>query len=179
MMKKGSWFFNSSRGEVVETAALRKSLDASHTGGAVIDVWENEPDIDLALLSKAFIATPHIAGYSTDGKANGTSIVVNSLAAFFNLPLNNWYPDNVPQPPFPQIEIDGTGRSYQSIIYEAVLHTYRIMEDDSRLRNTPSAFEKQRGEYPLRREFPSYSVRLSNSGENIRSVLRNIGFIVI
>jgi erythronate-4-phosphate dehydrogenase len=179
MMKMGSWFFNSSRGEVVETAALRKSLDASHTGGAVIDVWENEPDIDLALLSKAFIATPHIAGYSTDGKANGTSIVVNSLAAFFNLPLNNWYPDNVPQPPFPQIEIDGTGRSYQSIIYEAVLHTYRIMEDDSRLRNTPSAFEKQRGEYPLRREFPSYSVRLSNSGENIRSVLRNIGFIVI
>lgn len=145
----------------------------------MIDVWENEPDIDLALLSKAFIATPHIAGYSTDGKANGTSIVVNSLAAFFNLPLNNWYPDNVPQPPFPQIEIDGTGRSYQSIIYEAVLHTYRIMEDDSKLRNTPSAFEKQRGEYPLRREFPSYSVRLSNSGENIRSVLRNIGFTVI
>jgi erythronate-4-phosphate dehydrogenase len=178
-MKKGAWFFNSSRGEIVETAALRKSLDALHTGGAVIDVWENEPDIDLALLSKAFIATPHIAGYSTDGKANGTSMVVNSLASFFKLPLNNWYPDNVPQPALPQIEIDGTGKTDQSIIYKAVLHTYRIMEDDLKLRNSPSDFEKQRGEYPLRREFPSYSVRLSNSGENVRSVLKNIGFRVI
>ena len=49
------------------------------------------------LMSKAFIATPHIAGYSTDGKANGTAMVVNSLSSFFNLPLENWYPDNVPR----------------------------------------------------------------------------------
>jgi erythronate-4-phosphate dehydrogenase len=178
-MKKGAWFFNSSRGEVVETAALKKSLDTLHTGGAVIDVWENEPDIDLALLSKAFIATPHIAGYSTDGKANGTSMIVNSLAGFFKLPFNNWYPDNVPLPLFPQIEIDCTGRTDQSVIHEAVLHTYSIREDDKKLRISPSGFEKHRGDYPLRREFPSYSVSLSNSGGNVRSVLKKLGFSVV
>jgi erythronate-4-phosphate dehydrogenase len=178
-MKKGAWIFNSSRGEVVDTAALRKSLDTLHTGGAVIDVWENEPDIDTDLLSKTFIATPHIAGYSTDGKANGTSMVVNSLASFFQLPVKNWYPDDIPQPAFPEMEIDGTARADQSVIYECLIHTYRIKEDDLKLRNSPSGFEKQRGEYPLRREFPSYSVRLINSGEQVRTALKKIGFKLI
>jgi erythronate-4-phosphate dehydrogenase len=91
-MKKGAWFFNSSRGEVTETSAIKKALGSGKLGGAVIDVWENEPDIDLELMTKAFIATPHIAGYSTDGKANGTAIVVNSLSKYFDLPLKNWYP---------------------------------------------------------------------------------------
>ena len=177
-MKKGVLFLNSSRGEVVKTEALRKSLDTFQTGGAVIDVWENEPDIDLALLSKTFLATPHIAGYSTDGKANGTSIVVNSLAGFFQLPLKNWYPDNIPAPALPLIEINGIDKTEQDILYEAVIHTYRIKEDDLKLRNSPSAFEKQRGEYPLRREFQSYSVSLSNAGGHVRTVLKNIGFML-
>jgi erythronate-4-phosphate dehydrogenase len=177
-MKKGVLFLNSSRGEVVETIALRKSLDTLHTGGAVIDVWENEPDIDLSLLSKAFIATPHIAGYSTDGKANGTSLVVNALAGFFRLPFNNWYPDNIPLPALPLIEIDGINRTEQNIIYEAVIHAYSIKEDDLKLRNLPSDFEKLRGDYPLRREFPSYSVSLSIAGWQVRSVLKNIGFML-
>ena len=85
-MKKGSWFLNSSRGEVADTVALKNFLAASKQGGAVIDVWENEPDVDQELLSKVFLATPHIAGYSTDGKANGTAMVVNSLSRFFNAP---------------------------------------------------------------------------------------------
>ena len=106
-MKKGSWFFNSSRGEVAETLALKKVLGSSVLGGAVIDVWENEPDIDTDLLSKVFAATPHIAGYSTDGKANGTAMVVNYLSSFFSLPLENWYPGNVPEPLFSEIVIDG------------------------------------------------------------------------
>ena len=92
-MKKGAWFINSSRGEVTDTATVLKvSLSSGKLGGAIIDVWENEPDIDLELMEKAFISTPHIAGYSTDGKANGTAMVVNSLARFFKIPLVNWYP---------------------------------------------------------------------------------------
>ena len=178
-MKKGWWFLNSSRGEVVETGALKNALDRLKTGGAVIDVWENEPGIDLSLLSGVYIATPHIAGYSTDGKANGTSMVVNSLAGFFRLPIDNWYPDDVPPPAFPQIVIDGTAKAGQVIIKEAVLHTYSIREDDLKFRHSPSDFEKQRGDYPLRREFPSYSVRLSNSEGNIRSVLEKMGFRII
>src|SRR5665811_859798 len=100
--------------------------DRGKLSGAVIDVWENEPDIDLELMSQALIATPHIAGYSTDGKANGTAIVVNSLCKYFNLPLANWYPEKVPPPAFPLISIDCNDKSEEEIIREAVNHTYSI-----------------------------------------------------
>jgi erythronate-4-phosphate dehydrogenase len=178
-MKKGSWFFNSSRGEVAETTALKKVLSSSVLGGAVIDVWENEPDIDTDLQSKVFAATPHIAGYSTDGKANGTAMVVNYLSSFFSLSLENWYPGNVPEPVFSEIVIDGTAKTDEEIIGEAVLHTYNIKTDDEKFRKSPADFEKQRGHYPLRREFPSFSVKLTNSSENARSVLENLGFNII
>lgn len=175
-IKKGSWFINSSRGEVVDTIALKNVLDSSDMKGAVIDVWENEPDIDQDLLSKLFLATPHIAGYSTDGKANGTAMVVNHLSRFFNLPLENWYPGNIPPPAFPGIIIDGRGRTEEDVIREAVIHTYNIKSDDEKFRHSPSAFEMQRGDYPHRREFPSYTVKLSNSSVNVRSMLEKMGF---
>jgi erythronate-4-phosphate dehydrogenase len=175
-MKKGSWLFNSSRGEVVSTAALKDTLESSKLAGTVIDVWENEPQIDPDLLAKVYLATPHIAGYSTDGKANGTAMVVNSLSSFFRLPPVKWYPGNVPEPAYPEIVIDGTGRSDEDIIREAVSRTYRIKVDNDKFRLSPSSFEKQRGEYPLRREFPAYKVSLLNSSDNTGSLLEKIGF---
>lgn len=175
-MKKGAWFINSSRGEVTETAALKKTLDSGKLAGAVIDVWENEPDIDLELMGKTFIATPHIAGYSTDGKSNGTAIVVNSLCRHFGLPLENWYPDNVPAPVQPAIIIDNKGKSDEDVAREAVLHTYNISEDDLKLRFSPSDFEKLRGDYPLRREFTSYSVSLKTEAKKTRKMLDGLGF---
>jgi erythronate-4-phosphate dehydrogenase len=123
-MKKSAWFINTSRGEVTDTAALNKTLRSGKAGGAVIDVWENEPEIDLDLLSNVFLGTPHIAGYSTDGKANGTTMVVNSLSSFFDFPLKDWYPDNVPKPAKPGITINGKGKSDEEIIREAVLQYY-------------------------------------------------------
>jgi erythronate-4-phosphate dehydrogenase len=176
-MKNSAWFINSSRGEVTKTSALKKAL-ASGKLGAVIDVWENEPDIDLDAMAKTFLATPHIAGYSTDGKANGTAMVVNSLSEYFKLPLKNWYPLNVPVPVAPEIIIDTKGKSEQEIIKEAVLHTYNISYDDAKLRLSPSDFEKQRGDYPLRREFSSYKVKLTGGNEEVLKTLENIGFKV-
>jgi erythronate-4-phosphate dehydrogenase len=175
-MKKGAWFFNSSRGEVTETAALRKVLGSGKLGGAVVDVWENEPDIDRELMAKVFIATPHIAGYSTDGKANGTAMIVNSLCKYFDLPLKSWFPEDVPQPPVPEITINGKGLSDEDIIREAVFQTYNIAGDDMKLRFSPSDFEKQRGDYPLRREFPSFSVKLKNCSIKSHKTLENLGF---
>jgi erythronate-4-phosphate dehydrogenase len=177
-MKNGCWFINTSRGEVTETAALKRALKSGKIKGAVIDVWENEPEVDQDLLSDATIATPHIAGYSTDGKANGTAMVVNSLSSFFGLSLKDWYPGNVPQPAVSEIIIDGRGRSDEDIIRDAVLHTYNIISDDDKFRNSPSDFERQRGDYPLRREFSSYSVKLSNSSEYARSALEKMGFCI-
>lgn len=175
-MKKGAWFFNSSRGEVTDTPSLKKALGAGKPRGVVLDVWENEPAIDLKLMEKAFIATPHIAGYSTDGKANGTAIVVNSLCSFFNLSLGKWYPVNIPVPSDTSFTIDVKGKSDDDIIREAVFHTYNVENDDSKLRSNPADFEKQRGDYPLRREFPSYTVHFTGSNKRVQKILQETGF---
>jgi len=178
-MKKGTWFINTSRGEVMVTNALKKALDSGKLAGAVLDVWENEPDIDIELMGKTFLATPHIAGYSTDGKANGTSVVVNALSEFFDLPLKKWYPVSIPEPEKPVISINGIGKSDEDMIREAVLHTYNIDEDNINLRFAPADFENQRGDYMIRREFTAYSVKLNGGTKHTRDMLGQLGFKVI
>jgi erythronate-4-phosphate dehydrogenase len=175
-MKKGAWFFNSSRGEVTDSFSLKKALESDKLCGAVMDVWENEPDIDIELMKRAFIATPHIAGYSTDGKANGTAMIVNSLCRYFNIPLNNWYPGNIPVPPVESVTVDAKGKSDDDIIREVVLHTYDIEGDDLKLRSNPADFERLRGDYPLRREFPSFTVYLNGGNKRILNMLEKMGF---
>jgi len=175
-MKKGTWFLNASRGEVTETSALKKALESGKLAGSVVDVWENEPDIDLDLMAKAFIATPHIAGYSTDGKANGTAMIVNSLSRKFGLPLENWYPQDVPSPLRPVISVDAKDKNDEDIVREVVFQTYEISSDDMKLRFSPSDFEKQRGEYPSRREFSAYTVELKGATEKTRKIIRDLGF---
>jgi erythronate-4-phosphate dehydrogenase len=130
-------------------------------------------------MQQAFIATPHIAGYSTDGKANGTSMVVNSLTRFFKLPSENWYPANIPIPPSTYISIDCNKKPEEEIIGEAVIHTYNIDEDNDRLRLSPADFEKLRGDYRLRREFTSYTVDLKDGTEKVRKILMELGFRIL
>ncbi|OFY66409.1 MAG: erythronate-4-phosphate dehydrogenase [Bacteroidetes bacterium RBG_13_43_22] len=178
-MKKGTWFINTSRGEVTETGALKQALASGKLAGAVLDVWDNEPDIDLDLMAKTFLATPHIAGYSTDGKANGTAIIVNSLCSFFSLPLKEWYPGIVPKPEKPVISISGVGKAGEDIIREAVFHTFNIDEDNINLRFAPADFEKQRGDYKTRREFNAFTVKLNGGTKHTRKMLERLGFKVI
>lgn len=90
IIKPEATIINASRGEVADTQAL---LTASQT--LVLDVWENEPAISKSLLDKAFLATPHIAGYSAQGKANATAMVIRAAAEHFSLPLHDWYPPQV------------------------------------------------------------------------------------
>ena len=178
-MKKGAWLINSSRGEVAETSSVKRALCSAKLGGVVMDVWENEPDIDNELLDKAFLATPHIAGYSTDGKANGTSIIINDLCKSFNLPLTDWYPEVIPQPHIREITIRAKNRDPEDIIREAVLNTYNINEDDTKLRFSPSDFEKHRDEYPVRREFTAFIINLISGTKKVQKILEDIGFKVI
>jgi erythronate-4-phosphate dehydrogenase len=135
--------------------------------------------IDTDLMAEAFIATSHIAGYSADGKANGTAMTVNTLCKYFDLNLKYWYPKDVPPPSYPDITINCSGKSDEEIIREAVFHTYNIASDDQRLRLSPSDFEKQRGDYPLRREFNSYRVNLKKGTLKVREIIEKIGFTVI
>jgi erythronate-4-phosphate dehydrogenase len=175
-IKKGAWFLNTSRGEVNDTIALKNALQEGRLSGAVIDVWENEPDIDAELLHQVLVGTPHIAGYSTDGKANGTSMVVNALNKYFNISSGNWYPENIPLPASPVIYIDCDEKSEEDIIREAVIYTYNIEDENSRFRLSLRDFEKLRGEYPLRREFTSYTVELKGGTGHVRQILSGLGF---
>lgn len=177
-MKRESWLINTSRGEVIVTEALKESLGTERLGGVVLDVWEKEPELDIPLMHMAFLATPHIAGYSTDGKANGTAAVVRALSRFFDIPLTEWYPSEIPSPPEPVVMIDCNGKSVEEIIRKAVFHSYNILQDDVRLRFDPARFEIERGDYPLRREFMAYTVKLSGGSAEVKRMLENLGFRV-
>ncbi|MDE6778236.1 MAG: 4-phosphoerythronate dehydrogenase [Alistipes sp.] len=131
---------NSSRGEVVDTAALlRSGLPCA------VDVWENEPDIDRRLLDRAVVATPHIAGYSAQGKANASAIAVAAAAEHLHLPVEGWYPPQVaPASPQP-IEWDAM-RATIGRYFDADAETRRLREH-------PEEFERLRNDYRYRNEY--------------------------
>lgn len=167
---------NSCRGEVIETNAVKLALKNGQLSAFVCDCWENEPDIDLELLELTEIATPHIAGYSKDGKATGTLMSVQAINEFFGLGLNNWWPSGVELPSQPVIEIDGAGLSEQEIISKAILHTYDIRTDDKTFRNNTELFEQLRGDYPVRREFPAFTIVAKHVEKNTLDKLNQLGF---
>ena len=169
---------NSSRGEVVDGAALKNALKEKRILTAALDVWENEPQIDNELLSLLFTGTPHIAGYSVDGKATGTTMCVQALGKFFDLPCRDWEVSEVPQSVQPsEFSIDATGKNPQEVLADAILYTYDVRNDDAALRADVSSFEKQRSNYPVRREFPAFSVRILNDETGRSTVfLREAGF---
>ena len=175
-LKKKPVLINSCRGEVIKTDAVKKALKTKQLSSFVCDCWENEPDLDLELLEMTEIATPHIAGYSKDGKAKGTLMSVLAISDFFGLGLNNWQPSGVELPTNPIIEIDGEGMNEQEVFSKAILHTYDIRHDDKLLRLSPEHFEQQRGDYPTRREFPAFTIRTQRVEEKTLEKLKQIGF---
>ncbi len=177
-LKKRPVLINSCRGEVIETDAVKKALKTKQLSSFVCDCWENEPDLDLELLEMTEIATPHIAGYSKDGKAKGTLMSVLAISDFFGLGLNNWQPSGVELPTNPIIEIDGEGMNEQEVFSKAILHTYDIRHDDKLLRLSPEHFEQQRGDYPTRREFQAFTIRTQRVEEKTLEKLELLGFNV-
>lgn len=139
---RSPYIINSSRGEVVETQALLRALEKGQVKETVIDTWENEPDIDLTLLREAFIATPHIAGYSADGKANATRMSLEALCRFFGIEANfKIVPSSLPE-----------DMIWSEDKETAYLQLYNPMRDSEWLKAEPEKFEWFRGNYPLRRE---------------------------
>lgn len=141
---------NTSRGEIIKTEALLNALETGMIADAIIDVWENEPNINLNLLDKVFLGTPHIAGYSADGKANATRMSLDALCRYFNIQAS--YHITPPAPEQSQI-IAATPE-------EAYLQMYDPRRDSNALKAHPELFEKLRGDYPLRREKEAYRIEL-------------------
>jgi erythronate-4-phosphate dehydrogenase len=177
-LNPGTLFINASRGEVVDTGSLKMFLKKGSQESAIIDVWENEPVIDHELSDRVFLATPHIAGYSTDGKANGTKMAVQALSRFFELGLDEWEPDRMPEPSGPVLYCDGLNKSFQDILTELVFKTYDIASEDAWLKTDTTKFEFYRGNYPVRREFSAYYVEGTSLDEDIKRKLRKLGFKV-
>jgi len=178
-LKRDCILINSSRGEVVDNTALRLALEKNTLGGSVLDVWEGEPEADRKLISLADIATPHIAGYSVDGKANATVTAVRQVCSALNIPLHYWFPGALPEPPQPVIDLNRyTGRNTPlGLVAMAVKHTYPIEEDDRLFRGNPSKFEFLRDNYRKRREFSSFSVKIKD--EDTVRILSGLGFKII
>jgi erythronate-4-phosphate dehydrogenase len=175
-MKPGVCLINTSRGDVIEETALTSFINTGNLSALILDVWEKEPLINIQLLNRTFIGTPHIAGYSADGKANATSMVVQALSHHFGLPLTDWFPENIAKPAKPLIEIDGYGKDIEEILAGLLPNTYDIFRDHEFLRASPETFEKQRANYPLRREFSAYSVHGRNLSIESEAVIRQMGF---
>jgi erythronate-4-phosphate dehydrogenase len=176
-LRPDQFLFNSSRGPVVDNAALRDALKAKTLRGAVLDVWENEPDIDRELMGLVEYSTPHIAGYSADGKANGTTMSVRTVASVLGLPLTDWTASGVPAPAQPlAFCIDAAGKSDAEVLAEAILHTYDVQRDSDALRAAPDQFEKLRGDYPVRREPTAFSLTLRGGTAAQAETLSRLGF---
>jgi erythronate-4-phosphate dehydrogenase len=178
-MKPQSWLINASRGEICNSIAIKEAYENNILADMVLDVWENEPLIDLDLLQKCFIGTPHIAGYSVDGKANGTSMAVQACSRYFGFRRNSWYPANLPKPDNTLIDLKSSILSHNEAVRKAILSSYDICKDDCNLKANPLLFEKLRGEYPTRREFHAYSIIMDPSRTELSELLSDIGFNIL
>lgn len=150
-LSRQPFFLNSSRGECVDTEALKAALRNGKIAAAAIDTWENEPHPDPELLEAAFIATPHIAGYSADGKANGSQMALEAVARHFGLPIDF----QIQPPALPEgFAYTTSFTPSQNLSSTAAEHLrlYHPFADSYALKAHPEAFEYQRGNYPLRRE---------------------------
>ena len=148
-LKRKPLIINTSRGEVIETDALLNALNNQIISDAIIDVWEHEPEINRELLEKVIIGTPHIAGYSADGKANATRMSLDAICKFFQ--IDGDYEIKAPAPACSVIHAKSNE--------DAILQMYNPVEDSNRLKSQPELFETLRGDYPLRREEKAYLIK--------------------
>jgi len=178
-MKKGFILINSSRGKVMNESAIRKSRDKLMA--LILDVWETEPIVNIDTLNLTDIATPHIAGYSYDGKVRGTEMIYHAACDFFNIE-KKW---NKTEFIKPENDLLIDLRKSNEPIFDAINCAYPIIQDDKNFRGIKNIdlekhndfFDKLRKNYPKRREFFNYSLHYDNNIDKVSlDVLSNLGF---
>ena len=187
-LKGGAVFMNAARGGCHDTAALKQAMTAGKLGGVVLDVWENEPNIDPELLQKVDISTPHIAGYSFDGKVSGLLMIYRAACQHFGLTPTHTEADFLPAPKVPQITIttDQLTGGIEPVVRDTVQQVYAINRDDFNtreiLQQNPDErgpfFDRLRKEYPERREFQNTVVNVPAGQAQLANILKGIGFQV-
>jgi erythronate-4-phosphate dehydrogenase len=177
-MKDGRFFINTARGGVMDTDAVHDALDSGKIRACVLDVFENEPDVDQRLVQRAFIATPHIAGYGYDGKIRGIQMIHKAFCAHFDL-ANNWDAViQIPPPPKPFLEVSANDPKAMHGAAEAI---YDITQDHQRFIHSGlsgGSFDTQRKTYPVRREFSKTTVKINPENDTMAHRFTQLGFKV-
>jgi len=183
-LKTGCVFINTARGGIVDTTALKQAIKSEKLDSAVLDVWENEPSIDVELLRIVDLSTPHIAGYSLEGKIGGMTMVYEAACKYFGVAAEYGIEDFLPEPQVKSLEVDTRRPDKQQILHETVHQVYPINRDDFNTReiamvapeNRARFFDDLRKNYPVRREFYNTNVALQGKDDALAKKLRGIGF---
>jgi erythronate-4-phosphate dehydrogenase len=181
-LSDGAAIINTSRGGVIDSAALIRWLQGGRGGRAILDVWEGEPDIPSDLVEHCLVTTPHIAGYSLDGKLRGTAMLAEALGHHYGVE-SPWNPAEAIPADAGTIEITPNSSGLDAVA-GAVRGAYDIRRDDAALRlllgrdeaGRRAGFDDLRRSYPVRREFPAWRPDGITGSE--RSMLAGLGFRV-
>jgi len=181
-IKNDTIIINSSRGAVVNNKALLDIIDKKHFK-VILDVWEGEPLINTDLLQKVLLGSAHIAGYSVEGKVNGTKMIYDSLCRFTNK-QNDW---ELKLPTLENDVINVTSvKVFEEKLHFIFNHIYNIVPDDSEMRemikmdndSRTAYFDKLRKEYSLRREFTNYTILIEKTNKQLKGILEAFRFKV-
>jgi len=181
-LKQGAWLINAARGPVVDNVALREVLLEREDLQAVLDVWEKEPEVDPALAELCVLATPHIAGYSLDGKQRGTAQIYQAYCAFSGQPAAIQLSDLLPATWLSEVSLHGDSDPAWAL---AMLcrGVYDPRRDDADFRRSlvgnvaeqRAAFDVLRKQYPVRREIEGLKVRIEGDALVLRQMVEALG----
>jgi len=183
-LKPSAIFINAARGEIVNTQALRDAIAHKRIGHTIIDVWEQEPDIHWNLFQAVTLGTPHIAGHSLDGKANGTFMLHTALCNHLGI-TPTWHPvQSLPPPPVPSIKTTSHTQPLQNEIQKIIATIYDIDADYHEMQKLltispterPIRFDALRKNYPIRREFHQTTITPPQNSTNVQQILTALGF---
>ncbi|TKJ80151.1 4-phosphoerythronate dehydrogenase PdxB [Pseudomonas koreensis] len=185
-LKPGAWLINAARGPVVDNAALRKVLLEREDLQAVLDVWEAEPEVDTALAELCVLATPHIAGYSLDGKQRGTAQIYQAYCAFSGQPAIIQLSDLLPAPWLSEVTLhaDSDPAWALAMLCRGV---YDPRRDDADFRRSlvgnvgeqRAAFDVLRKRYPVRREIEGLKVRIEGESPALARIVAALGAVAV
>ena len=187
-MKPNACLINSCRGSVVDNEALKVHMSNHADFESIIDVWEGEPNLDLQLMNRCMLATPHIAGYSLDGKMRGTELVYQACCQTFGLPIRSKLAQYLPEPTIKKIKFGDSVPVHQAL-RTAIRAGYEVRVDDGIMRSTllrtggePQAMREQfdllRKNYPLRRDIPTIRIEVPGKRQDLQQALEAAGFDV-
>lgn len=174
---------NTSRGGVIDGGALLDRLNGANPPTVVLDVWEQEPRISPQLVDRVWLATPHIAGYSLEGKVQGTEMIYLALCRFLGLPVRKKAGQFLPEPALSKLSFTSSAEE-MTAANAAIRCCYDPRRDDAQLRlamGLPAdergpAFDRLRRDYPVRREFSSVKIQLKGTSKSLQDTFRALGF---